>query len=970
MEIQVHKRRLIFLTAIVLAALCAAPAPLWSAPRPKSKKERRDSLVRIMKAESLEQLMLHGRQYRKAIASTFLHNGTYLISDTALWDTENKIINAWGHVKVIQDETILTSEKLDYFIDDNLAQFRGTLVQLQNKKRNTLRTRYLDYNTQDSMAVFRSGASMRDEKGQIIESINGTYSSRDKVFVFNDDVNMFSDSVFVKTIRLEYDSEREKATFPHHIDFWKGGRMLSAYEGWYDRRRQLFFFRNKVHGLSEEQEMWADSLYYYQAIGDVILRGNAQIQDTSRKVTGVADFIHFQDSISQVTMRINAAMALETKHEEKLDTIYLGGDTLIYRQIRMCDIPEGTVSACNSRLADIMTDAVTQYRRKAAEDAAKAKADAESQRPGARPQKAAAQGTPAQEAETGESKETPPAEATPPPPPAPEQADTTAAHRDSLFAPLNEAIASIDSLVGAVPDSTMLSTPLQQDSLDVAPVPADSLAIPDSLAITDSLAINSDSLAVADSLAAIPKDTTKVGFMFGIRNVKIFRRDIQARCDSLCYCDLDSIARFYLDPVVWNEGNRQYTSDSLFVLVGQSGPRKASLQSNAFVVTQQDSIRYDQIKGTEIMAYFDTLDNTLQRFDALGGASALFYLEENGALATVNKVETKMLSALLKNSNIDQVFYFESPKNNAYPVVQLPKADHFMKGYSWRPDERPASPRDITDLEVRPSERKSYLSRPRAEFKQTEIYFPGYMPKIRREIAIRDSLARIPKPAAPALPDTLKADTLAVTDTVINETPTLRDSLAVFDSLAVAGPVAIPDSLAVPADTTSRSEAAAISPTPDDDPLAVVTVDPKQKRKEEQEARRKLRIAQRDARIAAREQRWAELDRLDSLKIEAKKQKALEKERAKKLRRLIALQKQEAKDKAKLEKYIEKYRKKYEREQKRNAARKRTQGAAEGGEVPTPPESGEPPAGSDAVLGHDGPVDDNLVLGGGSLPGT
>ena len=544
-------------------------------------------------------------------------------------------------------------------------------------------------------------------------------------------------------------------------------------------------------------------------------------------------------------------------------------------------------------------------------------------------------------------------------------ADSTA-RRDSLFAPLNQAAATIDSLVGDVPDSTVIGRPLSTDDdfdMDTADTLAhpnaasDSIAPIDSTAIKDSLAIR-DSLALADSLANIPKDTTKVGFMYGIRNVKVFRRDIQANCDSLCYCDLDSIARFYLDPVVWNEGNRQYTSDSLFILVGQGGPRKASLQSNAFVVTQQDSIRYDQIKGTEIMAYFDSLDNSLQRFDALGGASALFYLEENGELATVNKVETKMLSALLKNSNIDQVFYFESPKNNAYPVVQLPKADHFMKGYTWRPDERPATPRDITDLKVRASQRKYYLAKPRAEFKQTEIYFPGYMPGIRREIAIRDSLAKIPKPVKPDVPDTLETrDTLA-----------LRDSLAGLDSMTVKGLDAARDTVSAVTDTTASR--AAVSPTPDDDPLAVETVDPVQKRKEEQEAKRKLRIARRDARIAAREARWAELDRRASLKIEAKKLKALEKERAKKLRRILALQKQEARDQAKLEKYIEKYRKKYEREQKRNAARKRPQGAQEGGEIPASPESGEPPAGGDAVLRDDGSVDDHPVLGGGRLPGA
>jgi lipopolysaccharide export system protein LptA len=200
------------------------------------------------------------------VASTFLHNGTYLISDTALWNVETKVIKATGHVKVIQDETVLTSDKLDYYIDDNLVQFTGTLVQLQNKKRNTLRTRYLDSNTRDSIAYFRNGASMRDEKGQIIESLSGSYRSKDKVFTFMDNVNMFSDSVFIKTNRLFYHSDEEKAEFPVYIDFWKGGNMLSAEEGWYNRSAGVFFFRRDVHGLTPEQEMWSDTLYYYSDI--------------------------------------------------------------------------------------------------------------------------------------------------------------------------------------------------------------------------------------------------------------------------------------------------------------------------------------------------------------------------------------------------------------------------------------------------------------------------------------------------------------------------------------------------------------------------------------------------------------------------------------------------------------------------------------------------------------------------------
>ena len=92
------------------------------------------------------------------------------------------------------------------------------------------------------------------------------------------------------------------------------------------------------------------------------------------------------------------------------------------------------------------------------------------------------------------------------------------------------------------------------------------------------------------------------------------------------------------------------------------------------------------------------------------------------------------------------------------------------------------------------------------------------------------------------------------------------------DTLASRETPAQKDSVAVGGQTE-------VKPTEEIDPLSVPTVDPKQKRKEERELRRKLRIAARDARIAAKVARWAELDRQDSLKLVAKQQKELEKGR-------------------------------------------------------------------------------------------
>ena len=90
-----------------------------------------DSVVVLMNAKSLELIEdVVGFHYRKAIEARFLHNNTYLVCDSAMWNVDARIINAYGNVQIIQDRTVLSSERLDYLIDDDLAQFRGPLVQL------------------------------------------------------------------------------------------------------------------------------------------------------------------------------------------------------------------------------------------------------------------------------------------------------------------------------------------------------------------------------------------------------------------------------------------------------------------------------------------------------------------------------------------------------------------------------------------------------------------------------------------------------------------------------------------------------------------------------------------------------------------------------------------------------------------------------------------------------------------------
>ncbi len=930
-----HILKKIFLC--VLAAM--AGFPLFA-----QQEQEQDSLVVLISAKSAQMVDIEGASYRKVIGpARFLHNNTYLLCDTALWNVETRIIDAWGDVSILQEETVLTSEKLTYLIDNDLAQFRGTLVQLVDKDHNTLRTRHLDYNTKDSVAVFMNGGAMRDKDGQIVESRNGTYDSKVKTFTFETDVNMFTDSIFVKTKDLKYESDLNLATFGRATNAWKDENMLSSESGWYDRGRELFFFTDMVHVMSQEQEGWCDSLYFDRITSGIEMLGNAQVSDTTRNVYGLAGRLEYVDSLAKVTMTRKPAVITQTENPDgSIDTVYLGAEKLVYYTIRKCDIDSMVVVDAGKRLESLAIDPVGTFRKKAAEEAAKAAEEAAKNDPNYRPKGAA--GGPqsgAAKPAPGSAKQGPaakgaavsPAKSAPgPSKTAQRKPAATAAPPDSLTLASDSLKITPDSLAVmsdtlAEPRLRTLSDTLPSADSLVKPALPDSLSLPDSLAVTDSLAL-SDSLALADSVVVVPPDTTKIGFLEAIGKVKIYKKDMQVVCDSLLYSDLDSLARLFKEPIIYQEIYRQYTADSVSLVVRNGGMEKASLMSNAFIAIQEDTSHFDQIKGAEMLAYFDDKGG-LRRFDVLGGANALFYLEENDALATVNKAESKMLSATFKEGELQRVYYFDQAKNDGYPVVQLTPEELKLKGFNWQPEKRPADRNAVTPLSLRPSQRKSYEARPRATFVQTEKYFPGYIGDIHRQIEVRDSLRAVRQRekaiAEQRAAERARLDSLAMADSL-----QLADSLAVLDSLAFADSLAaaridslaLADSIKVATDSLAVADslAAVAAMTPEE----LAAAEKAAARKAEKEARVKAREEAKAARDAKkkkkqeeREARWAELDKRDAEKLAAKEAKKLEKERKRKRKALIDAARQAEKD----AQYIEKYRRKYEEKKRKETGR-------------------------------------------------
>lgn len=929
--------------------------------------EQKDSLVRLLGCDELQQVEEYGQSYRKALGhARFEHNSTLLICDTALWNVNQNVINAFGNVQIIQNNTVLSSESLDYLIDQNLAQFRGALVQLRDKDGNTLRTTDLDYNTKDSVAVFRNGGALRDKDGQIIESDDGHYYSKLKTFSFTNNVNMYTDSIFVKTDDLDYNTGTNVATFGTGTNAWRDNNMLSSQAGFYERTLEKFTFFRNVHILTENQEAWADTLVYYRVPNNVEMFGHVELLDTTRNVAAVAGYVQYIDSLSFIKLTREPAVIAISEQGEKRDTAYIGADTLILRSIPKCDVDSSEISNSASRLKEINVDPVTEYRRKAYEAAKAAAEEARKKREEEDPNAAGASdrgasavkpggkptGKPAGKAtgtaigktagttagKTGDNSGgkaiskfgklsgdamigdpvTKGRQGLPAPwddvieyaPPRFQLPDTLKTSPDTVRVPSDSLAAKTLSAVTepvSVAEPAEVTNPQSPDSLTV---PTDSLTVP-----TDSLTVPGDSLHVpADSLSLAPKDSTKISFIYGIRNVKVFRNDMQVACDSLAYTDLDSLIRLYENPIVWNEIKRQYSADSITVIVKNQSIDRASLMSNAFIIVQEDTLSYDQIRGTEMMAYFDST-GALRRFDSMGGASGVFYIEENGSLATVNKFESKMLTATLKDGNIQDLNYFDAVKTDAYPVVQMKKDEKILKGFDWQPDKRPKGPEDITPYKPRESQRKVYENVPRAEFAQTDIYFPGHMNSVYKMLARQDSLKRVRNAERRRLEAERKAEAARIADSL--RIVAAADSLALADSLARADSLALRDSLAS-RDSLARQDSLVVSDSLSVSKADSLANDPSAIKKAEQERKKAEREKARKDRQAAKEARWAELDARDAAKAKAKEEKALKKKRQRTLKTLKAMEKRRAKE----ERMLERYKGRYEKQKARKAARK------------------------------------------------
>jgi len=174
--------------------------------------------------------------------------------------------------------------------------------------------------------------------------------------------------------------------------------------------------------------------------------------------------------------------------------------------------------------------------------------------------------------------------------------------------------------------------------------------------------------------------------------VKIYRADLQVMCDSLVYAEADSAFDFFGEPVLWTAEN-QLTASHIRIHMVDQVLERMQLNGVAFIASQKDSIRFDQMRGKEMTGYFK--ENQLERILVSGNGQTIYYAIDQELVIGANKTVCSDLTIYLNENRISRVVYTSQPDGSYYPLSMFPEEESRLSDFKWLEQWRPMRWEDI-----------------------------------------------------------------------------------------------------------------------------------------------------------------------------------------------------------------------------------------------------------------------------------
>ena len=255
----------------------------------------------------------------------FRRGDMYMFCDSAYFYAETSSLDAFGHVRMTQADTLwVYSDVLHYYGDQGVAELRHN-VRLENRS-TTLLTDALDYEINSNVGYYFDGGTIVDNRNHTeLSSQYGRYELDTKQAEFSRNVHLINDRYEMFTDLLDYNTQTHIAHITSETLIVSDSNTINTTNGWYNTSADdATLYQRSLITAKDGKTLLGDTVYYNRKLNYGEARGNVIITDPSNKVILDGDYGYHDDNAhySYVTRRARA------REFSQKDTIYLHADTL------------------------------------------------------------------------------------------------------------------------------------------------------------------------------------------------------------------------------------------------------------------------------------------------------------------------------------------------------------------------------------------------------------------------------------------------------------------------------------------------------------------------------------------------------------------------------------------------------------------------------------------------------------------
>jgi lipopolysaccharide export system protein LptA len=211
-------------------------------------------------------------------------------------------------------------------------------------------------------------------------------------------------------------------------------------------------------------------------------------------------------------------------------------------------------------------------------------------------------------------------------------------------------------------------------------------------------------LAADTILNYIPDTTSHSRRLLAYKNVRIYKSDLQAICDSLVFNAADSLFQLLqLDsteqPTLWTD-TTQFSADTLFIQLKNNSVSKIIQSQNARVINTTDEILFNQIQGNTIQT---DIKNGKPLVMHIQGNTNLVYYVKNEQNDYVGVNESKATSAKIgfENNKINLIKLYQEIAGKYTPLDNSKQEPVKLAGFNWIFNKRPRSSSELPYSETK-----------------------------------------------------------------------------------------------------------------------------------------------------------------------------------------------------------------------------------------------------------------------------